>query len=104
LCPECDRPTNNGRTHDVCRMEYCLDGFIPIAQYDEPISSLVKKIKYAHVFDAVTEVYKLFNYHWPSYAPKFDMLVPLPLHPKKLRSRGFNQSELFAQSIGMSQH
>lgn len=28
------------------------------------------------------------------------VLVPVPLHPKKLRQRGFNQAELIANSIG----
>lgn len=95
----CDRPSHDGRTHEVCRTPYALDGFVPIAQYDEPISSLVKKIKYDAVFDASEEISRLFRYNWPSYAPQFDALIPLPLHPNKLRLRGFNQSELFAESI-----
>ncbi len=28
-----------------------------------------------------------------------DVLIPVPLHPKKLRSRGYNQSEVFAQGL-----
>jgi ComF family protein len=30
-----------------------------------------------------------------------DLIIPIPLHPKKLRSRGYNQSDQFA--IGLSQ-
>jgi ComF family protein len=30
---------------------------------------------------------------------KPDMLVPMPLHPSRLRSRGFNQAELIAQAV-----
>ncbi len=30
---------------------------------------------------------------------KFDTLIPIPLHPKKLRKRGYNQSLLLAQGI-----
>jgi ComF family protein len=33
-----------------------------------------------------------FNSHW-------DMVVPVPLHPKKQRRRGYNQSEQFARGI-----
>ena len=29
-----------------------------------------------------------------------DVLVPVPLHPKKLRERGYNQAELLAREIG----
>lgn len=99
VCPVCDRPSTGGRTHEVCYSPTSLDGFIPIAQYAEPVSSLVKKIKYDGVFDAMEEVAELFTQHWPDYAPKFDYLIPLPLHPNKLLKRGFNQSELFARAI-----
>jgi ComF family protein len=29
-----------------------------------------------------------------------DMLVPVPLHPKRLRERGYNQSHLLASELG----
>ncbi|MBW4891167.1 ComF family protein [Mucilaginibacter sp. HMF5004] len=32
-------------------------------------------------------------------ADHIDMIVPVPLHPKKLRSRGYNQSAQFAQGL-----
>ena len=28
-----------------------------------------------------------------------DVIIPIPLHPKKLKSRGFNQSEWFAKGL-----
>lgn len=31
-----------------------------------------------------------------------DCIMPVPLHSKKLRQRGYNQSELFAQGLGLS--
>ena len=31
--------------------------------------------------------------------PKFDWLVPTPLHVKRQRERGFNQSELLAREM-----
>ncbi len=99
ICPMCDHPTLDGKTHSSCRTPYGLDGFIPIAQYVEPTSSLIKKIKYAQVKDASREAYHFLSYHWPTYAPIFDALVPIPLHPKKLRERGFNQAELLAKQI-----
>jgi len=32
----------------------------------------------------------------------FDVLLPVPLHPNKLKSRGFNQSEVFAKGLSKS--
>jgi ComF family protein len=31
-----------------------------------------------------------------------DLVIPIPLHPKKLKKRGYNQSALFAEGIGLS--
>ena len=36
---------------------------------------------------------------WP---PSVDALIPTPLHPRRLRSRGYNQSALLAHEIGKS--
>lgn len=31
--------------------------------------------------------------------PSFDLCIPLPLHPKRFRERGFNQAEIFASAL-----
>ena len=32
--------------------------------------------------------------------PGFDYIVPVPMHPRKKRQRGYNQSELIARQLG----
>lgn len=39
------------------------------------------------------------EHQFPSYQ-EIDYLIPVPLHPSRLRERGFNQSELLAEVIG----
>ncbi len=34
--------------------------------------------------------------------PQVDLIVPVPLHPRKRRSRGFNQSDAIAEGIALS--
>ncbi|PJJ52809.1 ComF family protein [Hymenobacter chitinivorans] len=34
--------------------------------------------------------------------PGFDLIVPVPLHPRKLAKRGFNQSDTFAEGLSES--
>lgn len=36
------------------------------------------------------------------YAGKFDMIVPVPLHKSRLKQRGYNQSEAFAEGLAAS--
>ena len=33
-----------------------------------------------------------------------DIIIPIPLHPKKEKKRGFNQSEIFADGLSISMH
>ncbi len=33
---------------------------------------------------------------------KFDIIIPVPLHPAKERKRGYNQSDLFAEGLALS--
>jgi ComF family protein len=36
------------------------------------------------------------------YIKKIDFIIPVPLHLKKLKKRGYNQSESFAKGLSMS--
>ena len=35
----------------------------------------------------------------PFYPPQVDLILPIPLHPRRLRERGFNQSLVLARSL-----
>ena len=37
-------------------------------------------------------------------APAFDAVVPVPLHPSRLRQRGFNQAERIARTLAEAKH
>lgn len=36
---------------------------------------------------------------WKSDAPSFDLVVPIPLHVKRKKWRGFNQAEIIAEDL-----
>ncbi len=59
--------------------------------YDFPVASLIQALKYGHrleVSAALTELW--LDHAAPNPFP--DLLVPMPLHPARLRERGFNQA------------
>jgi len=35
----------------------------------------------------------------PDFLPKVDMIIPVPLHPRRLKERGFNQSQLLGRVL-----
>lgn len=69
-----------------------------------PIQNLIHKIKYKDRPDIAIKLGKYFGDKLktePQYA-NIDWIVPVPLYVKKLRKRGFNQSEKFALGLGES--
>lgn len=64
----------------------------------EPIKTLIHDLKYHRTSAALTAIQTLV----PSIREEFvdcDVIIPVPLHTKKLRERGFNQSLLLAKII-----
>ena len=68
-----------------------------VARYQEPVSTLLHKLKYqgdTSVLPALQEVVNLFSVISIDHA---DRIIPVPLHRCRLRIRGFNQAKLLAE-------
>jgi len=68
---------------------------------EDPIRDLVHVLKYA---DRPEIGYQLgrqaaMEFQYADFFDGIDVIVPLPLHPKRLRERGYNQSEYIARGI-----
>jgi ComF family protein len=72
-----------------------------ISDYDEKIKKIISGIKYnfieelAEYWDKLIEDYFKLKQDWPKEA----ILIPVPLHAKRLLERGFNQSELICEAL-----
>jgi ComF family protein len=67
---------------------------------DGKYMNLIYSLKY-HGFSRVgiefgSELGKIINYYNP---PKFDCIVPVPIHKVRMRERGFNQSDFIAKGV-----
>ena len=103
ICPVCEKPAIDGKTHPKCQTRYAIDGLTSFFHYDGPIRKAVKAIKYRYVSDLSREFIRLIP---SSYLNKVAMqqfrnvmLVPVPLHPSRLRFRGFNQAEVLGKLL-----
>jgi ComF family protein len=69
--------------------------------YDGGLRELIHLLKYQQVRPAARVLGRMLAEVIAGLAPAFEearpWLVPVPLHPSRLRQRGFNQSELIAQ-------
>ncbi len=75
---------------------------ISLFDYDGYMRSLLYNMKYSNNKKLAKEIillYKDYLIKNLDYFNNFDYIVSVPLHKKKLRQRGFNQSEVMAQAI-----
>ena len=71
--------------------------------YDFPAASLIQALKYGHrleVGSALAEIW--LDEAMPDPLP--DLLVPMPLHPARIKERGFNQALELARSLAPQCH
>jgi|WetSurMetagenome_2_1015567.scaffolds.fasta_scaffold67784_3 ComF family protein len=83
-----------------------LDGVTAFFVYNEeaPIGKLIKLYKYqfAREIDSVwKKIISSSGWRPAQICPKAQsaIIMPVPLHPRRLRERGFNQAEIIAQII-----
>lgn len=81
-----------------------LDNLWALSHYhDYLVANAVQKLKYEYLIDFIQD-------YWKAYLQKFwqlnkteinsnHLLIPVPLHRKRLLERGFNQSELIASEL-----
>ncbi len=114
-CPKCKKFSFYAKTHPWCYEEYALDGLIVSASYkNELLDKIIYALKYNFAKELSRPLAKLMidkieqlrnkqdQPHWLSLL--FDeklIVLPVPLHGRKYRWRGFNQAELIAQHIAL---
>lgn len=98
-CPVCALPAPGGKVCGHCIKEPPLfSGTTAVFGYSFPLDKLVHAMKYReHLALANAFAGKLALRIDQSDLP--DCIIPMPLHPAKLRERGFNQSLLLAATL-----
>jgi ComF family protein len=105
ICPVCARRSAGGQTHEHCRAPGKLDGLTAAVVYKDPLAKkLVETCKYGMVKDLAGAFARVMAEEICRQIPRHGLagfvLVPIPLHRKRLLWRGFNQAELIAKDLG----
>jgi len=68
------------------------------------VQSLLHQLKYSNNKEVGEKIGLLYGFELKnsSLFDKIDVVIPVPLHPKKLKRRGYNQSEWFANGLAKS--
>ncbi|OGE05826.1 hypothetical protein A3I53_00700 [Candidatus Curtissbacteria bacterium RIFCSPLOWO2_02_FULL_40_13b] len=100
VCPVCQRQAVGGKTHPGCRKPYGLDGLVVAARYRGAVKRAIAKVKYKWAYDIGNLLVDLLVASlWKFDLPKDVILVPVPLHRRREKWRGFNQSRILAKSL-----
>ena len=103
-CLGCKRKTRVGEFCEECKNNYSLNGIFIASDYDNKIiKKAIKTLKYRFVHNISQELAKLlflFFSRQPDWIKnKSWIIIPVPLHKKRLKWRGFNQAEKLSQEF-----
>lgn len=105
VCPNCGRPcTRTADTCGQCKTPFSLSRVRALGLYVPPFDKLVQAFKYS----GKTKVGEVLGLALVALVQQDEVLkaadavCPIPLHPARLRERGFNQSLLLAAAMSMS--
>lgn len=98
-CPRCALPSMNGLTCGHClNNPPAFDRAIAALRYEFPLDALIQELKYRHQL-ALAPMLGFELAKRVQSAPRPDVLIPMPLHPSRLRERGFNQALELAKIV-----
>lgn len=106
VCPICrKRPTPSGRTCFKCSLDTPpLNGIFTASYYRVPVLKRAIMLFKYHSIAAFSTPLSAFLAEaiGRSDIPLPDIIIPVPLHSRRLRQRGFNQSSLLAAELSAS--
>lgn len=123
-CPQCKQHSAGGAYCEHCRPQSFLEGIAVAADYHNPVvTQAIKTLKYRFMPDVGAQLSRLLVWrvqdlarrapqsagHWLgtageapfSFFGSFSniVVIPVPLHPRRLRWRGFNQATQLARGF-----
>ena len=102
ICPQCGGKTENGGFCNSCLREFAFDSACAVFPYEE-VRTAICLFKYegdrtiGHGLGACMAEYLLKQQE--ELLGKTDVMVSVPLHPRKEKFRGFNQTHILCEKI-----
>ncbi|RPJ60703.1 MAG: ComF family protein [Dehalococcoidia bacterium] len=101
ICPRCGRPQPGGTLCPSCiNQQIGVDGIRSPFRFEGVIREAIHQFKYSNLRDLSGFLAGMLYEYLLKYPMPGDVLVPVPLHPRRLRERGYNQSVLLAKELG----
>jgi competence protein ComFC len=101
FCRKCGKPESSGGLCAACWGQNTdIDGIRSVFRFEGVIRQAIHELKYRNLRAISGRLATFLATYVRSNRVDGEVLVPVPLHPKRLRERGYNQSGLLATELG----
>ncbi|MEN6520182.1 MAG: ComF family protein [Armatimonadota bacterium] len=102
VCSFCGKPIDEKPCLECNEMDFAFDSARSVAAYDGTLKEAIHKFKYSgqRVLGPVLAALVVDHLRRRDQIRRVGCIIPVPIHPTRLRYRGFNQSEILAEEIG----
>ena len=101
FCPRCGNPQLSGILCSGCvSWQAAIDGIRSPFRFDGVMRQAIHQLKYRNLRALAAPLASLLKDYLGTNPIPGEVLVSVPLHQRRLRERGYNQSRLLAQGLG----
>jgi ComF family protein len=101
LCPQCGKPQASGIVCPACiSWQPEIDGIRSPFRFELTVRKAIHQLKYSNLRAVAVPLAELLNGFLTTNPVPAEVLVPVPLHQKRERERGYNQSRLLCRELG----
>lgn len=99
-CYRCSKLSPRGKTCERCRAHTDIFGVVVAAHFGiGPVRELIHEFKYDKLTELANVLGKVLVFAARRNGLENVTVVPVPLHPKRLSERGFNQAQLLGKRV-----
>jgi len=100
ICVKCGRPLSLGNLCAICEDRPLeIEGIRSVFRFEGAARQAILSLKYKNVKALAAPLARLMKEYLCAHPLPADALTPVPLHPRRLRERGYNQSSLLAGEL-----
>ena len=101
ICTKCGRPLSHGNLCRSCILRPLkIDGIRAATYFEGGVRQATHHFKYRGTRVLAPYLGEVLARAWRRVALPASIIVPVPLHPLRMRQRGYNQSALLARELG----
>ena len=103
FCPLCGQSQElPGLCSSCAHRPLRIDGIRSVAVFEGAVRKAIHGLKYRNMRALAAPLGEMLTDYWQENVLAADVLVPVPLHARRQRERGYNQSHLLAAYVGQS--